>query len=231
MEKTDHLQILFQISKALVGKQDLGEVLSQIVALTADLIESKICALMLLDESKDKLVIQATQSLSMVYKHKPPVHAGQSISGRVLKGKEPIQVIDVTLDERYSHRSIAEQEGLKSLLSVPMLVGEKAIGVLNCYTENERIFSSQEIQLVQIIANQAAMSIAHTQIVVKEAEARLALDTRNVTDRAKRWLMKNESIDEESAHRWMQQMSMQKGKPLRVIAETVLLASELKLKL
>ena len=56
------LEVLFELSRALVGKQSLNEILHQIVIRTADLIDSKICALMLLDATKTELVIRETQN-------------------------------------------------------------------------------------------------------------------------------------------------------------------------
>lgn len=227
MDEARQLDTLFRISRSLVGKQSLDDVLDQIVNLTADLVSSKICALMLLDEKGDSLVIKATQSLSPAYKNKLPVKVGESISGRVIKNRTPIQVRDVIADERYSYGEVARSEGLKSLLSVPMLVGEIPIGVLNCYTVDEKEFTDTEIKLVQTIANQAAMSIEHTRIVEREAQARLALETRKIVDQAKRLLMKSSNLSEEDAYRKIQKLSMAKGKPLKDIATAMLLAVEL----
>jgi GAF domain-containing protein len=227
MQEKKQLEVLFQISRALVGKKSLGEILQQIVTMTADLADSKICSLMLLNEKKGELVIQATQSLSTAYREKPPIKAGQSVSGRVVAAKHPIQVADVTKDPRYGYPEIAKQEGLRSLLSVPMMIGTKVIGVLNCYTGEERVFSKSEVQLVQTIANQAAIAIEHMRVVAEEAEARLALETKRSVDQAKRILMKRYKMGEEEGHRFIQKTSMDKNKPQKEIADAIILAAEL----
>ena len=227
MDASRQLEVLFRISRALVGKQSLDEILYQIVIRTADLIGSKICSLMLLNEKKDALVIRATQSLSAAYRDKPPLRGGQSVSGRVMEKKHPIQVRDVSQDPMYHYPDIAKQEGLRSLLSVPLMLSDKVIGVLNCYTEEEKVFSKEEIQLVQTVANHAAIVIEYGRVVAEEAEARLALETKKAVDSAKRVLMKRHKMGEEEAHRFIQKASMDKNKPQREIAEAVLIAADL----
>ena len=227
MKERRQLEVLYQISRALVGKQDLDEILYQVVNMTADLAGSKICSLMLLNGKKDELVIKATQSLSAAYRDKPPIRVGQSASGRVMEKKHPIQVRDVSQDPMYNYPDIARQESLRSLLSVPLMLSDKIIGVLNCYTEEEKVFSKEEIQLIQTIANHAAVVIEHGRAVAEEAEARLALETKKAIDSAKRVLMKRHKMGEEEAHRFIQKASMDKNKPQKEIAEAILIAADL----
>ena len=227
MKERRQLEVLYQISRALVGKQDLDAILYQVDNMTADLAGSKICSLMLLNEKKDELVIKATQSLSTAYRDKPPIRVGQSVSGRVMEKKQPIQVRDVSQDPLYSYPDIARQEGLRSLLSVPLMLSDKVIGVLNCYTEEEKVFSKEEIQLIQTVANHAAVVIEHGRAVAEEAGARLALETKKAIDNAKRVLMKRRKMSEEEAHRFIQKASMDKNKPQKEIAEAILIAGDL----
>ena len=227
MKERRQLEVLYQISTALVGKQDLDAILYQIVHMTADLAGSKICSLMLLNEKKEKLVIKATQSLSTAYREKPPMRVGHGVSGSVMKIKQPIQVRDVSQDPTYSYPDIARQEGVRSLLSVPLMLSDKVIGVLNCYTEEEKVFTKEEIQLIQTVANHAAIVIDHSRAVTEEAEARLTLETKKALDSAKRVLMKRHQMGEEDAHRFIQKASMDKNKPQKEIAEAILIAADL----
>jgi signal transduction protein with GAF and PtsI domain len=227
MKENRQLEVLYQISSALVGKQDLDAILQQVVHMTAQLVGSKICSLMLYDPKKDELLIRATQSLSVDYKEKPPLKVGQSVSGMVLKKRQAIQVADVTKDPRYGYPAIARQVGLRSLLSVPLMLSSRTIGVLNCYTEEVRSFSQEEVQLVQMVANQVAMIIEHARLILEEAQARLALETKKAVDAAKRALMKERSMSEEEAHKFIQRASMERNKPQKEIADAILIASEL----
>ena len=195
--------------------------------MTAELVGSKICSLMLLNGKKDELVIKATQSLSTAYRDKPPLKIGQSVSGKVVEKKHALQVADVTKDPRYGYPEIAAQEGLRSLLSVPLMLSDKIVGVLNCYTEEEKTFTREEIQLVQTIANQAAIVIEHVRVVSEEAQTRSVLETKKAIDGAKRVLMKRRKMSEDEAHRFIQKASMDKNKPQKEIAEAILIAADL----
>jgi len=221
------LEVLYQISRALVGKQDLDAILQQVVSMTAELAGSRICSLMMINGKKNELVIKATQSLSTAYRDKPPIKIEQSISGKVVEKRQPIQVANVTEDPVYRYPEIARQEGLKSLLSVPLLLSDKIIGVLNCYTEEEKTFSKEEIQLVQTVANQAAIVIEHVRIISEQAEARFVLETKKAIEGAKRVLMKRHRMSEEDAHRFIQKASMDKNKPQKEIADAIILSVEL----
>ena len=227
MNEKRQLGVLYQISRALVGKQDLDAILQQVVVMTADLVGSKVCSLMLLDSARNALAIRATQSLSLAYKEKPNVPVAQSVSGTVVKTRQPLQVKDVTEDPRYGYPRVARQESLKSLLCVPLMVSDKPIGVLNCYTEEEKVFTKEEIQLVQTVANQAAIVIEHVRVVSEEAQARVALETKKAVDAAKRVLMKRRYMSEDEAHRFIQRASMERNKPQREIADAILMAAEL----
>jgi signal transduction protein with GAF and PtsI domain len=81
------VELLWNISQSVVSKSYLQEILQLIVTMTAAVMGTKICTLMLLDEKKGELTLAATQALSPLYLNKPPVKIGESISGRVVKEK------------------------------------------------------------------------------------------------------------------------------------------------
>ncbi|MCX5657078.1 MAG: GAF domain-containing protein, partial [Candidatus Omnitrophica bacterium] len=135
------LEALTKISQAITSDLYIEDILKLIVTVTAKVMGSKICSLMLLDEEKNELVIRATQSISDEYNKKPNVRLNEGIAGRVAKNGHPIAVLDVRKDPNYINRKMAEKEGLCSLLSVPMKVKGKTIGVINSYTSHLYKFS------------------------------------------------------------------------------------------
>jgi GAF domain-containing protein len=197
------------------------------VTMTAQMMNSKICSIMLLDEASGELRIAATQSLSEQYRRKPNLKVGQSISGRAVKERRPIIVVDVSTDRDYMYPDMAKKEGLCSLVSVPMMVREKALGVINSYTSVPHVFTSEEVKLLQAIANQAAIAIEHTTLVEKSYEMQEALAVRKLMERAKGYLMRSKKLTEEEAFKLIQRQSMDFRKSMREIAEAVLLAGEL----
>ena len=153
--------------------------------MTAEMMGSKICSLMLLDEKGRQLKIEATQSLSQEYRSKPAILVSQSVSGRAILEKRPVIVEDVTQDPQFGYPDIARKEGLRSLLVIPMMNKDRPMGVLNCYGTEVRSFSTEDVQLVQAVANQAAIAIEHTRAIERALEAQEALETRKVIERAK----------------------------------------------
>lgn len=226
-QRRRELVTLAQVSKAVASERYLDEILQLIVTITAELMGSKICSLMLLDEARQVLVIKATQALSPAYRNKPPIKAGQSISGRAVKERRPISVLDVTQANGYMYPEIAAREGLKSLLSVPMMVKERATGVLNLYTATEHPFSEDEIRVLSTIANQAAVAIEHTRLLEQSVALQQSLEDRKLVEKAKGVLMQDYRLSEAEAFRTLQKQSMEKRKTMREIAEAILLAREL----
>jgi len=205
----------------------LEEILQLIVTMTAQMMNSKICSIMLVDEPTKELRIAATQSLSEAYRRKPPLNIGHSISGRAVKEQRPIYVPNVTSEGGYFYRDLAKQEGLCSMLSVPMMIKDKVMGVINSYTSTFHVFSPEEVKTLQAIANQAAVAIEHTRLMEKSFEMQEALEVRKLVERAKGYLMESRKLTEPEAFRLIQRQSMNLRKSMREVSEAIILAEEL----
>ncbi|MBI4744029.1 MAG: GAF and ANTAR domain-containing protein [Actinobacteria bacterium] len=199
-----------------------------IVVMTAEMMNSKICSIMLFDEKEKELTIKATQSISDEYKSKPNLKVGQSISGQVVKKKKPITVLDVRKEKGYMYPDLAKKENLVSLLSVPMMVKDRVIGVINSYTSEEHFFTDEEMRILQAVANQAAAAIENTKLFNKALAMEEALETRKSVEKAKGILMKARNVSEEEAFKLIQKQSMNTRKSMKTIAEAIILATELK---
>jgi signal transduction protein with GAF and PtsI domain len=166
------LSTLAEVSRTITSPLYLDEMLGLIVEMAAQTMNAKVCSLMLLDEAKGELVIRATQSLSQDYINKPPLRVGEGIAGLVAQEGVPITVLDVREEPRYHYTEIARQEGLCSLLSVPLTVREQIIGVFNCYTAEPHHFTQEEIDLFSTLANQTALAIENANLVMNAAIVR-----------------------------------------------------------
>ncbi len=228
VKKAKQLDLLSEISRTIVSDYYLKEILQLIVTMTAKVMDSKICSIMLLDEKKDELVIAATQSLSDYYVNKPNLRVGQSISGKVVKEKRPITVLDVTKEPGFMFPDIAVKEGIVSLLSTPMMIKDRAIGVINSYTQKEHKFTKEEIDIIQTVANQAAVAIENTRLDQEILAAKEALEGRKIIEKAKGILMKELGISEDDAYRKIHKKSMDMRKGMREIAEAIILTFDLK---
>jgi signal transduction protein with GAF and PtsI domain len=229
-KKAQAIQTLARMSHTISQGAYLQEILQLIVSMTAEMMGSKICSLMLLDDKGKELKIAATQSLSEEYRSKPPVQAKGSVSGRALLEKRAIVVPDVASDPQYAYPDIARKENLRSLLVVPMMIKEKPIGVLNCYTSELHEFSTDEIELLQAVANQAAVAIDHTRAMEQAVAAQEALETRKMVERAKGILMKQQGFTEDAAFRLIQRQAMDRRKSMKEVAEALILSEEIQSK-
>ncbi|MCK5654983.1 MAG: GAF and ANTAR domain-containing protein [Candidatus Aureabacteria bacterium] len=227
-ENEKQLEALFKISKAIASDNYLEDILKLIVAVTAQVMNSNICTLMLIDERKKELTIRATQSVSDEYNKKPPIKIGEGISGKVAKENKPISVKDVGLEKEYKYHDMAKNEGLKSLLCVPLTVKGKVIGVINCYTPVPHEFSYGEINILKTIAHQAAVAIENTELMVKTRVIQEELESRKRIERAKGMLMEEEKLTEQEAYNKIQKFAMDNRKTMKEIAEAMILAYDMR---
>lgn len=223
-----HIQALSKVASLITQGMYLDELLRLVVHVTAEIMNSKICSLMLLDPDKNELVVKATQSISDEYNKKPNVKLGMGLAGKVAQDNKPMHVLDVKVDERYLNRDIAKREGLCSLASVPLAVKGRVIGVLNCYTSKKHKFTKHEIDLLTTLASQAAVAIENAELDLRARTAEEALTTRKLIERAKDILSQEAKILPSEAYRLIQKQSMDKRKTMREVAEAIILASELK---
>jgi len=224
----EHIKALTKISKAIASDLYLEDILRLIVAVTAQTMGSNICSLMLIDEKKKELVIRTTQSVSEEYNKKPPLKIGEGIAGKVAKTNSPMVVKNITKEKEYKYKGIAKKEKLRSLLSVPLSVKGKVIGVINCYFPKSHDFTETEIDLLTSVANQAAVAIENTELMVKSRVIQEELESRKKVERAKGILMKDEGLNEEEAYLKMQKYAMNTRKTMREVAEAIMLASDMK---
>ncbi|MDD4899338.1 MAG: GAF domain-containing protein, partial [Candidatus Omnitrophica bacterium] len=190
----EQIELLSKVANLITSGLYLEELLKIIVQITAQIMHSKICSLMLLDPDKKELVVKATQSISESYNKKPNIKLGEGLAGIVAKENKPLCVLDVKKDERYLSRDIAKKESLCSLASVPLAVKGKVIGVLNVYTSKKHVFSKPELAVLTAVAGQAAVAIENAELDLKVRSAEEALTTRKLVERAKDILSQEANI-------------------------------------
>ncbi len=218
---------MVKVSQSITSERYLDEILNLIVVVTAEMFDSKICSIMLLDDSNNELIIKATSSLSPAYKNKPPLRAEGSLVGEAVRSRKALAVLDVRNEPKYQFRDIAVRENLSSMLVVPMIFKNKAIGVTNVYTQAVHAFTPQEIDILQIIANQAAVAIVNTKLMEETLKTREAMQTRKLIDRAKGILMQTSRVTEDAAYKLIQKKSMDSCRSMKEIAEAIILTSDL----
>jgi two-component system, response regulator PdtaR len=222
------IEALSKVANLIASGMYLDELLRLIVSVTAEVMNSKVSSLMVIDPDKKELVIRATQSISEAYNKKANIKLGEGIAGIVAKENKPIIVADLLKEPRYLNQGIAKKEGLVSLASVPLAVKGRVIGVLNCYTSQKHEFTRAELNILTALANQAALAIENAELALRAHSAEEALYTRKVVERAKEILAQEANISIQEAYRLIQKQSMDSRKSMRDIAEAIILARDLK---
>ncbi len=223
-ESERYVGALAEISRAVTSDLYLEDILKLIVIVTAETMNSKVCSLMLLDEEAGELRIRATQSICEEYLKKPPLKLGEGAAGLVAQRNRPMVIKNVQKDPLYLYKEVARTENLRSLLCVPMSIKGRVIGVINCYTNKPHEFSQEEIDLLTTVANQAAVAIENTELLLRAKVVQEELETRKKVERAKDILMKTLNVDGDEAYKRMRKRSMDVRKSMREVAEAIILA-------
>ena len=157
-----YLSAFMEITKAISSSLDLKEVLRLIVKSTCEITGSKGCTLMLLDEKGQRLEVRASFGLSDQYVEKGPLSADKSISD-TLKG-EPIIIENAASDPRVQYPQEAQKEGIASIISIPIILRGKIIGVFRLYTPLPCKFTQDDIQFLTAVAEQSGIAIENAKM-------------------------------------------------------------------
>lgn len=224
-----YIKALTDISRAISSDLFLEDLLKLIVMVTAKGMEVDICSLWLVDEDSDPptIKLKSTQAIAPEYLENRVLGMKEGVVGYVVSQKKPLRIKNVQRSRRFKEKAMARKLGLASMLGVPLqLQSEKVIGALNCFTSKPYEFTDTDENLMTAVANQAAVAIRNTELLVQTRVIEEELESRKMVERAKETLMQRWSMSGEQAHRWMQKRSMDSRKPLRQIAEAVLLSEE-----
>ena len=165
--KSNRLGALSEVAKTIAQSPYLEEILQLLVNLTAQQFNFKVCTVRLLDESRGELVLRATQASAKAYQRKRAIRLGESIAGRALEENRTQVVKDVQTEPDYIGHDLAAEQGLRSMICVPMKMQDRPIGVLSCYTTSVREFLPDEIKALETLAKQAAFSIENAKLQVR----------------------------------------------------------------
>jgi len=225
-----YIKALMDISSAITSDLYLEDILKLIVMVTAKVTGVEICSLWLVDETENpkKIRLKATQAIDPEYMKDRTLDRVEGVVGFVATHNQPLTVKDVLKEPRFKEKEMAKKLGLVSMLSVPLRVkNDEVIGVLNCFTAEPHDFTNTEINLITAVANQAAVAIYNTELIVKTKVIEEEMETRKLVEKAKEVLMRKRKIDGREAHRWIQKRSMDTRKSMRHVAEAILLSEEL----
>jgi GAF domain-containing protein len=146
----------------LASEEANRQLLQATVEVARGIFSARASSVFLYDETTDELVFEAVAGEGSETLIGQRIPSSTGIAGWVLVTRQPIVLEDVTQDPRWGGHEIAERSGYipRGLMAVPLLHGEDPVGVLNVLDRpQEARFSLEEMELLGLFANQAAISL------------------------------------------------------------------------
>lgn len=170
MESKDsrYLRIFQEISKTISTTLSVDERLKLLAEGVVKALEVKGCTIRLLGYGGKELALAASYGLSDQYFSKGKVEPGKSIS--VAMTGRPVAIPDARTDPRIQYPEAAQEEGVVSMLSIPIVVREQVIGVLRLHSAEERDFTLREVDFATAIAEQGGLAIENARLFEKALE-------------------------------------------------------------
>ncbi len=164
---------LTRISQSITSSLSLDEVLQLIVKNAQELLGMKAASLRLLSEEKNTLELKAAYGLSKKYLEKGPVEVEKSpLDDECLKGAV-VAMEDIEKNSGLQYREELLTEGIRALISLPLIVRGTSIGVLRVYAPVPYAFSDSDKEFLSALASQGAIAIENARLfehVKKEYE-------------------------------------------------------------
>src|SRR5436305_1798094 len=157
---------LLSITDSALGYMSLEDMLSELLERIRDSLEVDTAAVLLLDEDRGVLVARAARGLEEEVRQGVQVPLARGFAGRVAAEARPI-IID--LDHAEVVNPILRQKGIRSMLGVPVHVEDRVIGVMHIGTLVRRNFDEDDVTLLQLAADRAALAIDTARISEQRA--------------------------------------------------------------
>jgi len=164
-QSLEYFRALHDIARTILSTLDSQRVIDLLIGKLITVIKVKACSLRLVNETTRELEMIASGGLSESYLRKGPVHMEKSIR-ETLKGV-PVLILDATADPRVEYPQENAREGIASILSLPIIAGKRAIGILRLYSEETRQYSGEEMAFLTAVAELAGLAIINARLYEK----------------------------------------------------------------
>ena len=151
------LRDIESVTDAALSRLDERSLLDTLVERVKNVLQADTAAVLLLDGPAGQLVATAASGIEEEVRQGVRIPLGAGFAGRVAASREP--VILSTVDHTTVVNPLLVDRGIKSLLGVPLLVGGNVIGVLHVGSLSGRPFGQQDVELLQLAADRAALAL------------------------------------------------------------------------
>ncbi len=152
-----HYETLLRVTNAISQSKDPEEVVLITVESVKTALDVKGCSIFLINKKTKELELAASHGLSKNYVNKGPLKYMGDLQKSLEEG--PLAIYDVTDDPRIQFPEEAKEEGIASILSVPISIHGHVEGILRVYTAEPWDFTLGDVNLLQAIAQISGMAI------------------------------------------------------------------------
>ena len=151
------------ITDVALAHLEVDELLGELLLRVRDLLRTDTAVILLLDEDSNELVARSAVGLEEEVEAGVRIPVGRGFAGRIAAERLPVILPD--LDHADVFNPILREKGVKSMLGVPLLRGAEVIGVLHVGTLTPREFTSDDVELLTLVAERAALGIDRARVV------------------------------------------------------------------
>jgi len=162
--KAEHLQGLINMAQNLGSNLELSKLLESITGEALNIMKCRLCAVFILSEDGKTLELKALSGAPKMSGYQEQLKLEDSTIGTAILRRKQIQVLDLRKSEEHHFVDIIQSENLISLLCVPIIFEDNAIGVLNAYTDHSHRFSNEEKMIFATLANLGAVAIENLRL-------------------------------------------------------------------
>lgn len=160
----EELSALYEVGKSITSTLNLDKVLSLITQKATRIMKARACTLRLLHGNKQDLILRASYGVNHHSHILKKLRVGESIAGMAAKTGKAYIVNDLYRDKRYKYLKLAKKEGFYSLLTVPLIEHLRIIGVISVYSSKPSQYRKDDIKLLSMFADQAAIAIENAKL-------------------------------------------------------------------
>jgi PAS domain S-box-containing protein len=164
---SESLNLLYSISRELVSALELRIVLQRVLSRSLEIVEASSASIIILDDKQEPvdaaIIVDGNVHDGSVERLKSTLESG--LAGWVVRNREAALVQDTSVDPRWTKRGYEDdQKSAKSSLCAPLIARDQLVGVITLTHAETGYYTSQHLDLVQAIADQAAIAALNAQL-------------------------------------------------------------------
>jgi uroporphyrinogen-III synthase len=232
---SSQIALFHRISTIVSSDLSLDEMLGEIVGLTAQVTDCDACLVYLLDRDTNEVVLRASQLPHAAALGNLRMKVGEGVTGWVAEHKSVVALsTKAANDARFKRFQALVEDTYQAFLSVPLVSSGDVIGVINVHHREPHDHTRDEISLLTFVGEQmggaiskSVLSDANARLLEETLEMKRQLETRKLVERGKGILQQRHGLSEEDAYLRLRNESRRLRRPMKELAEAIILAEEL----